>query len=98
MDGAQAGMAMLAAPRVGDGYQQESAPGRAEDQTEVLSTDEALNGEFDSYTEVLLTGDSSPLEPRLLERRYYAPDIGLVLQQTVLGGSDRMELVSYEGG
>jgi hypothetical protein len=98
VDGAQAGVAMLAAPRIGDGYQQESAPGRREDQTEVLATDESVNVEFDSFTEVLLTEDTTPLEPGLVERRYYAPGVGLVLEQGVLGGSERVELVSYEGG
>jgi hypothetical protein len=98
VDGAEAGVAMLAAPRIGDGYQQESAPGRSEDQTEVLATDESVNVEFDSFTEVLLTEDTTPLEPGPVERRYYAPGVGLVLEQTVLGGSERVELVSYEGG
>ena len=98
MDGAEAGVAMPAAPRIGDGYQQESAPGRAESQTEVLATDESVNVEFDSFTEVLLTEDTSPLKPGVVERRYYAPGVGLVLYQTVLGGSERIELVSYEGG
>jgi hypothetical protein len=98
VDGARAGVAMLAAPRIGDGYQQESAPGRAEDQTQVLATDESVNVEFDSFTEVLLTEDTTPLESGLVERRYYAPGVGLVLEQTVLGGSERVELVSYDGG
>lgn len=98
VDGAQAGVAMLASPRIGDGYQQESAPGRAEDRTEVLATDESVNVEFDSFTEVLLTEDTTPLEPGLVERRYYAPGVGLVLDQIVLGGSERIELVSYDGG
>ena len=34
----------------------------------------------------------------MVERRYYAPGVGLVLDQTVLGGSERIELVSYDGG
>jgi hypothetical protein len=98
VDGAEAGVAMLAAPRIGDGYQQESAPSRSEDQTEVLATDESVNVAFDSFTEVLLTEDTTPLEPGLVERRYYAPGVGQVLEQTVLGGSERVELVSYDGG
>ena len=98
VDGALAGVAMLAEPRVGDGYQQEAAGGRAEDRAEVLSVDESLNVEFASFTEVLQTENSSPLEPGLVERRYYAPGVGLVLEETVLGGSQRAELVDYDGG
>jgi hypothetical protein len=53
VDGAQAGVAMLAAPRVGDGYQQESYPGEAEDRAEVLSLEESVNVAFGSFTDVL---------------------------------------------
>jgi hypothetical protein len=98
VDGAQAGLAMPAAPRVGDGYQQEFFPGVAEDRAEVLSVDESLNLDFGSFTDVLQTEDTTLLEPSLVERKYYAPGVGLVLEQTVLGGAERNELVSYDGG
>jgi hypothetical protein len=35
------------------------------------------------------------LEPDVVEEKYYAPGLGLVLK-TVRGGSDRLELISYE--
>jgi len=38
------------------------------------------------------------LQPQLVERRYYARGVGLVLTETVGGGAERVELVSYEGG
>jgi hypothetical protein len=98
VDGAQAGVAMLAAPRVGDGYRQESYPGVAEDVGEVLSTDEAVNVPFGSYTDVLQTKDTTPLEPGLVEHKYYAPGVGLVLEETVLGGADRAALVEFTEG
>jgi hypothetical protein len=98
VDGAQAGLVMPAQPRVGDGYQQESFPGVAEDRGEVLSLDESVNVPFGSYTDVLQTEDTTPLEPGLVERKYYAPGVGLVLEETVLGGSERVELVNYGGG
>jgi hypothetical protein len=98
IDGAQAGLVMPAQPRVGDGYQQESFPGVAEDRGEVLSLDESVNVPFGSYTDVLQTEDTTPLEPGLVERKYYAPGVGLVLEETVLGGSERVELVNYGGG
>jgi hypothetical protein len=97
VDGAQAGVAMLAAPRIGDGYQQEFYPGQAEDRGEVLSLDESVNVAFGSYTDVLQTEDTTPLEPGLVERKYYAQGVGLVLEETVLGGAERVELVSYGG-
>jgi hypothetical protein len=98
VDGAQAGVAMLSEPRVGDGYQQESYPGEAEDVGKVLSLDEAVNVPFGSYSGVLQTEDTTPLEPGLVEQKYYAPGVGLLLEETVLGGSERVELVTYGGG
>jgi hypothetical protein len=98
VDGAQAGLVMPAQPRVGDGYQQESLPGVAEDRGEVLSVDESVNVPFGSFTDVLQTEDTTPLEPGLVEQKYYAPGVGLVLEETVLGGSERVELVNYGGG
>jgi hypothetical protein len=98
VDGARAGLVMPAQPRVGDGYQQESLPGVAEDRGEVLSLDESVNVPFGSYIDVLQTEDTTPLEPGLVERKYYAPGVGLVREETVLGGSERVELVNYAGG
>ena len=98
VDGAQAGVAMLAEPRVGDGYQQESYPGEAEDVGKVLSLNEAVNVPFGSYSGVLQTEDTTPLEPGLVEHKYYAPGVGLLLEETVLGGSGRVELVTFRGG
>ena len=96
VDGAQAGVAMLAEPRVGDGYQQEFYPGQAEDRGVVLSVDESVNVAFGSFTDVLQTEDTTPLEAGLVERKYYAPGVGLVLEETVLGGTDRAELVEFD--
>jgi hypothetical protein len=99
VDGATAGLVMPAQPRVGDGYQQESLPGVAEDRAEVLSVEESVNVAFGSFTDVVETEDSTPLEPGLVERKYYAPGVGLVLEETVLGGTERVELVEFtEGG
>jgi len=45
---------------------------------------------------VLVTKDYTPLEPNLLEHKFYAPGVGLVLAITVKGGSSRAELVRFE--
>ena len=87
---------MPASPRVGDGYQQEFYPGQAEDRGVVLSVDESVNVAFGSLTDVLQTEDTTPLEAGLVERKYYAPGVGLVLEETVLGGTERAELVEFD--
>ena len=39
--------------------------------------------------------DTNPLEPKVLEFKFYAPHVGPVLAVGVSGGSDREELLSY---
>ena len=98
VDGAMAGVVMLAEPRVGDGYQQEFLPGVAEDQAEVLEIDGTVDLDLESYADVVVTADTTPLEPELEEHKFYAPDIGLVAEETVRGGDERVVLTSYTPG
>ena len=46
----------------------------------------------------LMTRDLNPLEPKVLEYKFYARGIGPVLAVGVSGGSDREELVRYTRG
>lgn len=95
MNGADAGIAMLAHPEVGQGYREEYCAGQAEDRSKVLSLDEQAQVPFGHFTNALLTKDYSPLEPNVLEYKLYAKGVGQVLAVTVSGGSEREELVSY---
>ncbi len=79
-------------------YRQEYKAGEAEDEGEVLSVDEKVEVPFGSYSGVLMTRDTTPLEPDVVEHKFYARDVGPVLALTVSGGSDREELVRYEAG
>ena len=51
-----------------------------------------------SYTDVLITEDWTPLEPDLLERKFYAPGIGLVMERMISGGSGVTRLVEFTAG
>jgi hypothetical protein len=95
VDGADAGIAMPAHPEVGQTYRQEYYAGQAEDRTAVLSLDEQAEVPFGHFTDVVLTKDYTPLESDVLEYKLYAKGIGQVLAQTVSGGSEREELISY---
>jgi len=46
-----------------------------------------------TYRDALLTRDTTPLEPELVELRFYAPGIGPVLTLQSSGGTERKELV-----
>ena len=98
VDGAEAGMVMPAHPEVGKAYRQEYYEGEAEDEGEILSLDERAEVPYGSFTDVLMTKDSTPLEPDILEHKFYAKGIGPVLTLGISGGSSREELLEFRAG
>lgn len=98
VDGALPGIIMLAEPSVGQSYRQEFYAGEAEDMAKVLKMGERVTVAAGTYEEVLVTEDTNPLEPDVVEHKYYAPGVGVVLEELVTGGDERMELVRVEGG
>jgi len=93
VNGASAGIIMEAKPKIGDTYQQELAPGIAEDMATVLSLNESVCVPFGCFSNVLKTEDFTPLEPGVVEHKYYAPGIGQIQTIMVEGGSEVSELV-----
>ena len=100
VDGAQAGVIMPAKPRAGLEYRQEYYAGEAEDRAGVVSLSEQAEVPFGHFRKgkVLMTRDLNPLEPKILEFKFYARGIGPVLAIGVSGGSDREELLSFRKG
>lgn len=93
--GAQAGLLMPATPRVGDGYEQEHREGVAEDRTRVLALDGEAQVPAGTFTDLVETEETSPLEPGLVEHTSYARGVGPVREETVTGGTRVVELVAH---
>jgi hypothetical protein len=93
VDGAQPGIIMLADPQEGDAYRQEFYAGEAEDVAMVYAVGETVEVPLDSYNEVLVTEDWSLLDPDVRERKWYAPGVGVVFEETIAGGSGTLSLV-----
>lgn len=93
VDGARAGLIMVAEPKVGKTYQQEYYRGEAEDQGKVLAVDETVTGPTGRYEHVVRTADTTPLEPDLVENKWYAPGVGVVKEADIKGGDERVTLV-----
>jgi hypothetical protein len=93
IDGAQPGILLPAEPKPGMAYRQEYLAGEAEDNAVVLTVTEQVEGPTGSYTAVLQTEDTTPLEPDLAEQKYYAPGIGPVLIVQISGGASRETLI-----
>jgi hypothetical protein len=98
VDGAQPGIIMPADPQVGMTFRQEYYAGEAEDQGEIVLLGQQAEVPAGHYVDVVMTKDTNPLEPKVLEFKFYAPDVGPVLAVSVSGGSDREELLSYRSG
>lgn len=91
--GAEAGIAMLAKPRLGDGYVQAEPGPRAE----IVALDAITETEAGAYEDLLVVETTEP-DGRVL-RSYYARDTGLVYGETVTGTPDEhLDLVARSSG
>ena len=98
VDGAKPGIFMFAHPRVGQTARQEYLKGEAEDHFRVVSLGETAAVPYRTFRHTMLTKEWTPLEPGVVDHKYYARGIGTVLEQTVKGGSERNELVAFRRG
>jgi hypothetical protein len=82
VDGALPGIIMPARPRVNQTFRQEYYKGHAEDHFTVLSLSVRVDVPYVSSKRALLTREFSPLEPGVIEHKYYVRGIGLVEEAT----------------
>ena len=95
VNGAKPGIYMPAHPRVGQTGRQEYYKGHAEDHFRVA----AVIGTVASGAEAsVLTEETTPLEPGVLDNKLYVRGVGTVTELTVKGGSERNQLVSVTRG
>ena len=63
---------------LGSKYYQEIAPSIAMDRAEIISIDEMLETPAGKYTHVLKIEETTPLEPKDISYKFYAPGVGLI--------------------
>ncbi|MCJ7442996.1 MAG: hypothetical protein MUO26_00430 [Methanotrichaceae archaeon] len=97
VDGTKPRIVMEANPKIGDTYRQEYYKGEAEDMAQVIGLNETTSVHYGcSFNYSLMTKEWKPLEPEIIEHKYYAPGRGMVLEVMVEGGLERLELVNIE--
>src|SRR6185312_9673960 len=96
--GAKPGIFMFAHPRPGLSARQEYLKGEAEDHFQVVAMQQTAVVPYRTFRGAMLTKEWTPLEPRVIDHKYYVRGIGTVLEQTVKGGNERNELVSFRRG
>jgi hypothetical protein len=95
VDGALPGIVMLAEPQVGDAYRQEYHVGEAEDLGEVIGTGETVSVPAGDFEDVIVTRDWNPLDPEVIEQKYFAPGVGLVFEEKVAGDTGEGVLIEF---
>lgn len=95
-DGAEAGIVMLATPRLGDGYREALLPEGGGTTAEVAALDgtaDTVAGEFDEMVVIdVSTADG------VVQRSFYARGAGRVFSETVTGAPEEtLELSAYDG-
>jgi hypothetical protein len=98
VNGAKPGIFMFAHPRVGLSARQEFYKGEAEDHFKILSMRASARVPYVSSTRSMLTKEWTPLEPGVIDHKYYVRGIGTVLERTAKGPLERNELVSFRRG
>ena len=97
VNGDKPGIIMEAHPAVGDFYRQEFSLNNAEDFGQVASLNAHVTVPYGSFDHCLKTPETTPLEPDLLEDKFYASGVGNILTLDVHTG-ERTELVRIVRG
>jgi hypothetical protein len=98
VDGERAGVLVPGHPRVGQVGRQEFSPGEAEDHFKVLGLNATVSVPFVSSHHALRTREWTPLEPAVVDNKYYVRGIGNVSEVAVKGPVERLRLVAYRKG
>jgi hypothetical protein len=89
--GARPGLFMPAEPKLGQVFEQEHAPGVAEDRSKVVALGVEVTTAAGQFADCIKTRDYAPLDRRT-EFKYYCAGVGLVREQA---RNTRVDLVRY---
>ena len=95
VDGALPGVIVPADPQPGLAYRQEYYAGQAEDNGAVVSLDETADVPYGHFDSLMMTADTSGIEPNVLEHKFYAKGVGPILTVDV-GTAGREELLTVD--
>ena len=96
VDGAKAGIIMLANPVLEMPYRQEYYFNKAEDWGKVVEKGVTVSTTFGIFNNCIKTADWNALEPDAsMEFKYYAPNVGVVKEE-IEGSSEYVDLISID--
>ena len=97
-NGARPGVLFPGHPRVGQTARQEYLKGHAEDHFKILDTSARVKSHYVSSRHAVETKEWTPLEPGIVDHKWYVRGVGDVKEKTVKGGLERLQLVSFHNG
>ena len=97
VNGAVSGVIMEADPQVPDSYRQEFLMGEAEDTAWIVGRGGPLTIPYGTVHNVLTSLEHTVLEPDVVDKKVYAPGLGIVLEQALAGGQEVARLVEVIG-
>lgn len=83
VDGAKPGIVMPSRPRVGQSFRQEYLKGHAEDHMTIQSLAAKVRVPYVSTSHAMRTREWTPLEPGVVEHKYYVRGLGVVKDDEV---------------
>jgi len=95
-NGARPGVFMPAKPNAGQAGQQEFYAGHAEDHFQILDNAASVKVPALTSKSALLTKEWTPLEPGVVDHKYYVRGIGTVLEQAIKGDTEVNRLISIK--
>jgi hypothetical protein len=97
-DGARPGVLFPGHPLPGQTARQEYYKGHAEDHFQTLDLDARVSTPYVSTRHAIKTKEWSPLEPNVVDHKYYVPGVGDVKEVAVKGPTERLRLVAFHRG
>ena len=91
------GIVMKANPQIPDAYRQEFLAGQAEDTAWIVNRGGSIKLPFKVAHNVVTSLEFTVLEPTVIDKKIYAPGLGIVMEQAVQGPQEVATLVSVHG-
>lgn len=91
--GAQPGVFMQASPQVGRTFRQEWFKGHAEDVFKVVDLSSPVSVPYGTFRNALRTEENTALEPGVLDNKYYVKGVGQVVEKSVKGPREALQLI-----
>jgi hypothetical protein len=98
VDGARVGVLVPGHPHVGEVGRQEFLSGEAEDHFRILDLSTRVSVPFLTTQRALRTREWTPLEPGVIDNKFYVRGVGIVREVAVRGPVEKLSLVSFKKG